>query len=365
MTTWLYLTAEGSAEPSGQWPCCLVSTTEAGPLLPLAEAAAAVRGQGVELVLPMEMCSWLLTDTWPTRRRPTAQAVAFAIEEHLSEDLEALHLCAGARDHLGRYGVWVINRQRLAGVLALVAELGISVERVQVDADRLPNDQPYGVWWLGRWILGGALETRLALSACALAQLKSRLPADTCWRDDGHPLLHAQAATHQPTDLLQGAFAGRRRGAPWIAAAFCVVVSFTLAWGFMQARSGFYEEQAHSLYAMSEQRFRALYPQQTRIVDLPAQFKALQQRGGASPHETQVGRLLTLSEQVIGASSVDVQRIEYRQADGWKLQLTADSFAQLEQLRERGQASGLPIRLGSASKVQTRVQALLTLEPAS
>ncbi|MNG06056.1 GspL periplasmic domain protein [compost metagenome] len=71
---------------------------------------------------------------------------------------------------------------------------------------------------------------------------------------------------------------------------------------------------------------------------------------------------MKLTEQVIGASSVEVQRVEYRLADGWRLQLTADSFAQLEQLRERGQSSGLPIRLGGASKVQNRVQATLILE---
>lgn len=364
MTTWLYLTAEGSAEPNGQWPCCLVSTTEAGPLLPLVEAAAAVRGQAVDLVLPMEMCSWLLTETWPTRRRPTAQAVAFAIEEQLSEELEALHLCVGARDEQGRYGVWVINRQRLAGVLALVAEWGMSVERVHVDADRLPSDQAYGVWWLGRWVLGGALEARLALSAAAQVHLASYLPAGICWDEDGHQALHAHLVTRQPTDLLQGTFARRRLRVPWVAAVFCVVASFGLGWGFMQARSGFYEDQAQRLYAMSEQRFRALYPQQTRIVDLPAQFKALQQRARPGAQETQVGRLLQLTEQVIGASSVDVQRIEYRLVEGWKLQLRADSFAHLEQLRERGQGSGLPIRLGSASKVQARVQAQLTLEPA-
>ncbi|SEN33891.1 general secretion pathway protein L [Pseudomonas sp. ok272] len=363
MTLWLYLTAAGLAEPSEQWPCCRVSTQGERRELTLAEAAESVRGQAVELVLPMEMCSWLLTEKWPTRRRPDGQAVAFAIEEHLSEDLEALHLCVGPRDRQGRYGVWVVNRQRLAGVLALMAGLGISVDTVQVDADRLPSDQPYGVWWLGRWLLGGALEARLALSAQALEPLKTRLPPAMCWQDDGYLALHAPAAPRQPTDLLQGTFARRRRGLPWTAALLCVVASFALAWGFIQARSGFYEDQARSLYAISEQRFRALYPQQTRIVDLPAQLKALQQRHRPEAQGTQVARLLTLTEQVIGASDVDVQRIEYRLADGWKLHLTAASFAQLEQLRERGQASGLPIRLGSASQGQERVQAQLTLEP--
>ena len=64
----------------------------------------------------------------------------------------------------------------------------------------------------------------------------------------------------------------------------------------------------------------------------------------------------------IGASNVDVQRIEFRESDGWKVRLTANSFTELELLRERGRQQGLPVRLDSASKEGDRVQATLTLE---
>jgi general secretion pathway protein L len=67
-------------------------------------------------------------------------------------------------------------------------------------------------------------------------------------------------------------------------------------------------------------------------------------------------------EQVIGASNVEVQRIEFREGDGWKIQLTANSFAELELLRERGRQLGLPVRIDSASKDRDRVQATLTVE---
>ncbi|WP_095078038.1 type II secretion system protein GspL [Pseudomonas sp. Irchel s3h17] len=362
MTTCLYLTPEGAVEPSTQWPCCLVPATGQHRILTLAEAAEALDGQAVDLVLPVEMCSWLHTEKWPSRRRPDVQAVAFAIEEQLSEDLENLHLSIGVRDRLGRYGVWVIDRQRFAQLLALVIEQGITLNAVQVDADRLPRDQAYGVWWLGRWLIGGALEARIAVSAPALTVLKPRLPETMCWLDDGYQALHGPAGAGRPVNLLQGDFARRRWRLPWITALLSIALSCTLAWGFMQVRSSYLELQAQRLYAESEQKFRALYPQQTRIVDLSAQLKALQKHSRTDTQLTQIARLLKLTEQVIGASSVVVQRVEYRLADGWRLQLTADSFAQLEQLRERGQSSGLPIRLGGASKVQNRVQATLILE---
>lgn len=362
MDNWLYLGAEGLAEPSAQWPCCLVSAAGERAVLTLGDAGHRLQGQAVHLVLPMEMCGWLQTEKWPSRRRPTVQAIAFAIEDQLSEDLEALHLSVGPRDPQGRYPLWVINKQRFAALLALATEQGITPGTVQVDADRLPNDQAYGVWWMGRWLLGGALEARLAVSVAGLAALNPCLPETICWLEDGHAALHGHAAARLPINLLHGEFRRDRRRFPWSTALVSAALLFTLGWGFMQARSGFFEDQAQRLYARSEQQFRALYPQQTRIVDLSAQLKALQKQTRVSAQDTQVARLLKLTEQVIGASSVEVQRIEYRLGDGWKLQLTASSFAELEQLRERGQSSGLPIRLGSASKIQNRVQALLTLE---
>ncbi|TVT83245.1 type II secretion system protein GspL [Pseudomonas sp. H3(2019)] len=362
MSTWLYLTAEGLVKPSTQWPCCLVSASSERSALSLADAAKQLSGQAVHLVLPMEMCGWLRSEKWPSRRRPDAQAIAFAIEDQLSEDLETLHLSIGSRDSSGCYPVLWVNKKRFAALLTLVAELGISVSTVQVDADRLPNNQAYGVWWLGRWLLGGALEARLAVSVDGLATLEPRLPESMCWLDDGYQALHGRAGAGPQINLLHGEFRRSRQHFPWATGLISVALLFTLAWGFTQARSGFFEDQAQQLSVRSEQQFRALYPQQTRIVDLSAQLKALQKQTRISAQDTQIARWLKLTEQVIGASSVEVQRIEYRVGDGWKLQLTAGSFAELEQLRERGQSSGLPIRLGSASKTQDRVQALLTLE---
>jgi len=362
MNTWLYLTPEGAVQPCAQWLCCLVSASNERSLLSLADAAKQLSGQAVHLVLPMEMCGWLRTEKWPSRRRPDAQAIAFAIEDQLSEDLETLHLSIGPRDSQGRYPVLLLNKQRFAALLALVAELGITVSAVQVDADRLPNDQAYGVWWLGRWLLGGALDARLAVSAHGLAVISPQLPEPICWLDEGFAALHGQAGAGPAINLLHGEFRRERRRFPWSTALISAALLFTLGWGSTLARSHFFEDQAQRLSDQSEQRFRALYPEQTRIVDLSAQLKALQKQTRISAQDTQIARLLKLTEQVIGASSVEVQRIEYRVGDGWKLQLTAGSFAELEQLRERGQSSGLPISLGSASKVQDRVQALLTLE---
>ncbi|WP_260959520.1 type II secretion system protein GspL [Pseudomonas citri] len=365
MKTWLYLTVEGLGSPGANWPCCVWSPTGERRRLPLHEAARELRGRDVDVLLPMEMCSWLRSDPWPSRRQPRPQALAFAIEEQLSEDVEVLHIGSGRRDRQQCYPLMVTDRARFQALLALLAVEGVDVRAVYVDADLLPGDAAFGVRWFGRWLLGGALPARAALSAQALAVLKPDLPEDMHWLDEGSDcpgidewLLNGGG---HPIDLLQGEFRRRRRRLPWRGVAMVALGVSLLAWAFSEVRVRYLDSETRLLYAQSEQRFRSLYPEQTRIVDLAAQFQALQGRRG-QPQDTQVVRLVRLAEQVIGASNVEVQRIDFREDEGWKIQLTANSFVELEQLRERGQQNGLLLTLGSASKQNNRVQATLTLE---
>ncbi|CAH0206748.1 type II secretory protein pull [Pseudomonas mediterranea] len=365
MKTWLYLTAEGAGAPCANWRCCVWSPSGERRCLPLHEAARELNGRVVDVLLPMEMCSWMRSDPWPSRRQPRPQALAFAIEEQLSENLEALHIGIGLRDRQQCYPLLVIQRARLQALLALLDEHGIDVRAIHVDAELIAKDKAFGVRWFGRWLLGGALPARMALSAQALATLKQSLPGDIHWLDEAtdRPGIDEWLLSSEghPINLLQGEFRRRRQHLPWRGTATAALGMFLLAWAFTEVRIGFLQNETRRLHAHAEQQFRSLYPGQDPVVDLAAQFQAMQQRRAQNP-ATQVARLVRLTEQVIGASLVEVQQIEYREREGWKIQLTANSFIELEQLRERGQQNGLPLTLGSASKQSNRVQATLTLE---
>jgi len=363
MSNWLYLTAEGLAGCDAGWP---VGYWQAGGeyrAVTLAEAATLLSGQSVRVILPMEICSGLRSEPWPGRRKPTIQALAYAVEDRLAEELDGLHMAVGAAAKDSRYPLLAINKERFKAILALLRDSGLQVVSVKVDADLLPDDQAYGVWWAGRWLLGGVIEARLALSPEDLDVLRPRLPDGVCWMDadrQGDIAALWGAGHSRAVDLLQGEFRQVRVRWPLGALVLSALALFALSWGFTLARAHYLESAAGQLYEQSVQRFQSLYPEQTRIVDLAAQLKSLQ--GRTDQPEGQMGRLLQLVEQVIGGSSVEVQRIEYRAGTGWTLLLTADSFTDLERLRERGQGSGLPIRLGSASKDRERVQAVLMLE---
>jgi len=365
MRTWLYLTAEGLAAPSASWLCCVWTPTGERRCLSLHEAGRELNGRVVDVLLPMEMCSWVRSDPWPSRRRPRAQALAFAIEEQLSENLETLHISVGPRDRQQRYPMMVTQRARFQALLQLLGAQGIEVRAVYVDADLLCEDKALAVRWFGRWLLGGALSARVALSVRAMATLKSGLPEDIHWLDEERDRQGIDewilSTNGHPIDLLQGEFRRRRQSLPWRSTAVAAFGLLLLTWVFGEVRVRFIEGETRRLYVQSEQRFRALYPAQERIVDLAAQFQALHKHRGTR-QETQVARLVRLTERVIGASDVEVQRIDYREGEGWKIQLTASSFIELEQLRERGLQNGLPLILGSASKQDNRVQTTLTLE---
>lgn len=369
MNMWLYLTAEGLDKALDQWPVDTWHGGESMQRLSLGEAAMGLAGQSVSLMLPMELCSWLRSDKWPGHRRPTAQALAFAIEDQLAGELDTLHLCVGRADRERRYPVLVIERERLRNLLGFLRERGVRLVSIHVDAELLPRDQPYAAWWGGRWIVGGALEARLALSAQALDNVRPLLPDDLTSLGNGDEASALQvrqalmAGCGQAIDLLQGEFRQARWSWswPWQGMAAALLAAFLLAWGATQYRSQGLEAAAQTLQSQALERFAQLYPEQTRIIDLAAQFKALQGHDRA-PAPTAISRLVRLSEQVLGGGDVEVQRIEYRLGDGWRLQLSVGGFAELERLRERGEQSGLAVRISNASKEQNRVQALLTLE---
>lgn len=361
MNTWLYLTADGLADTSTDWPSCLWSSTGQPQPMSLSQAAGTLDGQAIDLLLPMELCSWLRTEPWPSKRQPDRQAIAFAVEEQLGDTLENVHLGVGARDEEGRYPVMVIDRARFAAVLTRVADAGIKVRSVFVDADVLPGAQPMAARWFGRWLVGGGMPLRVALSDEALALRKGLLPVETAWLDERDVDCSLSLCRSRAINLMQGDFAARSQPLPRRISAVVLLMLLLLTWVASALRIDFLEREVLRLQGQNEQQFRMLYPQQTRIVDLAAQLQVLQGQS-VTPQGTRMVGLVNLVEHIIGASPVDVRRIEFRAGDGWKIQLAANSFAELEQLRERGRQQGMPVRLDSASKEQDRVQATLTLE---
>ncbi|WP_166358056.1 type II secretion system protein GspL [Pseudomonas akapageensis] len=367
---WLYLSPEGLDDADTDWP---VLHWQAGDVdvrhSRLEGIAQALQGAPVVLVLPMELVGWCLSSPLAGRRRPGAQALAFAVEEQLGEPLESLHLVFGAARADRCYPAMSIDRQRFKSVLTQVQAQGIYPVAVYADADLLPREQPCALWFCGRWLVGGDMAGRLALSSVDAATLAPSLPSMSWWIDANAPEGLPQGSTitsahalliegrKSAIDLRQGEFRRRRRALPWSGLLLSLAAFGLLSSVFDHLRTAYLQTRSMQLHEQSVQRFQSLYPDQTRIVDLAAQFQA-RQRQERAPEKTRLQQLAEVSEKLVESGNVRIGRIEMQSGEGWQMHIIAQDFSDLERLRER-----LPsLNVSSASKTGEGVRATLSWE---
>ena len=131
--SWLHLDSTGVAR----------GVTHSGML---ADAAAEAEGLRVLVLMPGTDC--LLTSVRiPGRnRKKILQAVPYALEEQLSDDVEKLHFAVGAELGDGSRQVAVTDKQRMQTLMAELEEAGLDVQhrRVRIGRDPvLPSGQSH------------------------------------------------------------------------------------------------------------------------------------------------------------------------------------------------------------------------------
>jgi general secretion pathway protein L len=344
------------------------------PLASCAEQATAA----VTLVLPAEVCSSFAVNL-PTRKaRWISQALAYAVEELLAENVDDLHLTHGDALDDGRRRVIAIRRQLLADWLEDLQALGLTIVAIHVDADLLPRDGTQVLFIDGRALLGGAPEPRLAFDIDQWSHLAAQCPAPR----HGHGTL-ADAPEllddYQPLDdpyrflasgraaalnLAQGDFAVRAAGSGlglWKPVLVTLVLVLAVQLIFNLAQAWSLERQADRYAEASRALYSELFPEDQRIVNLRAQFDDhIGQRAGGS------SGFMRLLDEVAQAMAegvpVSISQLDYNQARGdLALQVRASDFAALEQLRQRLGETGESVQLGSASRDGDAVSARVVI----
>ncbi|WP_369959570.1 type II secretion system protein GspL [Pseudomonas benzenivorans] len=345
--------------------------------MPFSRAVAA-KDESWTLVLPVEAVTACAVQLPTQKARWLRQALAFAVEELLAEDVEQFHLALGEPLADGRHRVFAVRRSWLANWLALCET---PPQAIAVDADLLPREGTQLLSLGARCLVGGVEVARLALSAeewPALAPLCPRPhivyrtphqaelePADQCPEvADPHVWLAQQAVV---SNLAQGEFApvgagGRWRR--WWPLVGLVGLWLVLQWGFNLAQGWHLQSQADAYAEASEALYRELFPDDRKLVDLRAQLDQHLAEGGVSGQ----GRMLGLLAQVHRAMTAEGARVEVEQLDfsdgrgDLALQVLAPGFSDLERLRERLLEAGLVVQLGSASREGQGVSARLVIE---
>lgn len=332
----------------------------------------------VTLVVPAEACSAFAV-MLPTRKaRWLNQALAYAVEELLAENVDELHLTHGDALEDGRRRVIAIRRRQLADWLADLEALGLTIVAIHVDADLLPRDGTQLLFIGERALLGGAGEARLAFDSSQWPSLAGQcappvhghgtvVTAPAPLQDYeplGNPWRFLAAGRAGALNLAQGSFAVRAAGTglgPWkpVAGVLVLVLLVQLVFNLVQAWT--LDSQAEDYAQASRALYSELFPEDRRIVNLRAQFdQHLGQRGGAT------SGFMSLLDQVAQALAdgmpVSITQLDYNEARGdLALQVRAGDFATLEQLRQRLSEIGGNVQLGSASRDGDSVSARVVM----
>lgn len=335
----------------------------AGHWLDLEQAGLELAGRPLALILPGEWLSACAIVRPTSKARWMRQAVQYAVEEHLAEDVEQLHMALGAPLEDGRVRVLAIRRSLLSSLLEAAETAGLQIAAIHADYDLLPAHGQQVLLAGERGLLGGAGEQRLIFPAADWALLEERLgEVELNQADDPFPLLAAQRGT--ATDLAQGDFAiqrGSGQWQPWRPVAALLGLWLCLQVLFDIGQVVYLNRQGDQFAAQTQTLYQQLFPEDRRIVNLKAQFDEHLAQASSRNDERFLGSLQRVAG-IMGAAPLTVEQVSYSQVRGdLALQLRAGDFAALEQVRQRLIEAGLPAQLGSANREEQGVTARLVI----
>ncbi|WP_449467826.1 type II secretion system protein GspL [Stenotrophomonas humi] len=331
--------------------------------LQLAEAIAQLKHQPVALIVAVEQVASCAVSLPAGSTHWQRQALPYAVEPLLAEEVEDLHLALAERLRDGRHRVVAINRALLDGWLTYLRGEGLQVRAIHVDADLLPGHAPVISGDRHRWLLAGSDEVRLAFAPeqwpLVLSQLKGdcrvlhtagtapTLPDGANLRTEVIDMpLHAWLARQRgnAVDIAQGSFAvksrtGLRHWKP-VAVALAAVLMAQVAFDGVQA--WLLNQQAAGYRQVNEAIYKGLFPAEKRIVNLKAQFdQHLLQGSSASRFNEMLGKVAAA---LPDDGELQVKRLEFQAGNArMTLQLQGGDAAARETLQQRLQAASMQV----------------------
>jgi general secretion pathway protein L len=327
------------------------------------------------------------------------QAVPFALEEQLAEDLDALHFAIGSREADGRMPVAVVRRETIDALCARLSGAGLAPHGIYAESDAIagmPNTltllvqdsysiltEPDGsvtaldtgelsalldLWFASREKAGGEnIPSHLVVygSPQALSSLES------VWQDltprveslevrslseGALPRLAAQIVTAPGINLLQGSFAQKSSlwtyWPAWRIAAMLLVAVVALGLVTQVAQLRRMRGEIAALDRSIDQAFHYVFPDAGPIQDARAQLSSRLQelggRGGAGSHEF-LDALRVIAQAVSSTGQARVEAVNYRTGT-MELRIRAPTVETLDRIQQQvTQAGGLKAQIQSAN----------------
>jgi general secretion pathway protein L len=214
-------------------------------------------------------------------------------------------------------------------------------------------------------LLGGSTELRLAFERSAWQTLSDGLSEPMQITDELCPWPLLAAGQRLAINLAQGEFSIRQdsgKTSIWRTVAGMAGLWLVLQLGFDMTQSWTLQRQGDHQAAASRALYQQLFPEDTRIVNLKAQFDEHLSQATEGQQGQFFGLLHQAARALGDAPQLRVQQLDFSQERGdLALQLQADDFASLEQFRRRLAEDGLQVQLGSANREAQGVSARLVI----
>lgn len=370
----------------------------------LTDAAAQAHGRRLCVIVPGARISLFHVDIPTRNQQKVLQAVPFALEDRLAEDVELMHFALGARDEQG-YRVAALKRTDITHWLEQLASADLEPDQLVPDMLALPVQNETLTAALDRGHIlarfpdgsGFSAEESLAplLAERFLAQVRATMTCDKAvihaadpeaaaslmsafgaleldvqtasLNDDSLLPLFAATLHQKPAiNLLQGEF-GRRKGMSehwqrWrvaivLLAVFCVA-------GIVQQGVAYFElrHQAAQLDAQVLEEFHKALPDVHRVVDPRAQMQQrLSQLSGGNDSNGPLAMLMSLGTALQANSTVQLTGFSYHSGT-LQVQVQADQIQALDNLKNALQEDGhFNVNLDSVNSNSGQASGRLTL----
>ena len=352
----------------------------------LADAAAEASGLRVIVLMPGADCLLTSVRVPGRNRKKLLQAVPYALEEQLSDDVEKLHFALGQELDSGNWQVAVTNKYRLEALMAALGEAGLDVQQVMPEQLAVPLsgegssvlvDQGMAVVRSGKYSGYTIDSDNLELVLTAGEQGDSQEPAvlqlyveqDAAAPDlAGYPgetriehyardplVVLSRGLDLSAINLLQGAFSHtggwRRIWYPWRATAALLLAGVLISNAAMGVDYYRLNRESDWLRTQIEETFKKAFPETRRIVNPRVQMQQkldeLQNRQGSG------NRFLDLIAQS-GVIIKDIKGVEITGANfrGGRLDLDLEvtSLQLLDRLKQDLARNGtLSVEIQSAT----------------
>lgn len=370
----------------------------------LTAAAAVASGRHLRVCVPGSNVMQLHADIPSNNAQKILQAVPYALEDKLAEDVDTLHFAVGTRDARG-YPVTVVSRSQIQQWLSQLSAAGLSAAELIPDMLALPvREHTLVVVTDGRYVIvgfpdGTGFTAEASLIPFVIRRHLSSLPAsETCT----HALVYASDKTISPEirdiltslkleiayrplnggaialmasatrssgaiNLLQGEFGQRSTTKAhwqrWRLAATLLAV-LCLLFIVQQLVSEYsLRHQVANLNDQVEALFHQALPNVTHMVDPEVQMKQrlIQLTGGGTTYAGLLTMLASLGPAMQAQNGIQLQSLSYHDGN-LQLQIQAGSIDALNNLKSiLVQNSSLHVEMDSLNSSSGVTTGRLTL----